>query len=249
MPGIIALKFSELSQAPVGPGIYAWYVTLPVGPADLIRDIMPGTGVDRGEQQLRDVLARHSQKHVPPPLNVTAQAAFQSVFAGTLKSTLNKTFADELEPSGDASGQTEEGYDAVGRQDLKFVLKQQRTRKALVDLLGAATPYLTAPIYIGTSGRLRTRLAQHADELERLWDALGKDPSLRDRMDQIVQSKKSTFAVRAIALGFSPDQLTVQILDAREVLEGDFSEDQLKMLATASEWLLNRWHRPIAGRL
>lgn len=237
-PDILKLGFNDLAQAPESPGIYAWYAELRVGPEDLVRQIDPETNEDEGERVFRQLLAQHSTRHSPPALDVTAKAAFGSNYTGELLSTLPDLFRDKIE----------EGTSKKGRA-IAAAMKSETQRKALVEVLEQASPIFASPIYIGTSDKLRQRLRQHRRDMELLADLVAKNPSNAEAVRERARKSDATFAQRAVALDFKPDHLVVYVLPMDRAVTGNFSSVSLNRLSQAAEWFLNRWHRPLAGKL
>ena len=237
-PNILKLGLNDLAQAPNTPGIYAWYAELRVGPMDLARRVDPSTLEDEGERSFRQLLAQHSTRYSPPTLEVTARAAFGSNYMGELSSTLPDLFRQKVE----------EGRDKKGRV-IASTMKGESSRKALAEVLEQASPIFASPIYIGTSEKLRQRLCKHRNEMEDLADLVAEDPSRGEDVRARARSSDATFAQRAVALDFKPDHLVVHVLPVDRVVTGNLSADSLNRLAQAAEWFLNRWHRPLAGKL
>lgn len=235
---ILKLGFNDISQAPATPGIYAWYGELRVGPEDLMRRPHPDTKEDEGEQLFRQLLSQHSTRHSPPALDVTARAAFGSNYTGQLESTLPDLFREKVENGGDKKGRV-----------IAAALKSEPQRRALLQVLEQASPIFAAPIYIGTSDDLRSRLQQHRSQVEALAELVANDPSQAETVRARARSTDATFAQRTIALDFKPDHLVVYVLPVDRVVTGHFSPSSLNHLAQAAEWFLNRWHRPLAGKL
>jgi hypothetical protein len=90
---------------------------------------------------------------------------------------------------------------------------------------------------------------EHTDQINAFASALAKEPEKRRILLEHIRSGKSSFASRVTTLGFAPEQLEVYTLDVKRVARGAFSDEDLENLAAVLEWFLNRWHRPIAGRI
>ena len=242
--GMLELTLDTISSAPSRPGIYAWYADLRIETADL--DGGADELLDDGTRdRLRRALKEHSVRYRPAALRTEVRAHFGEVFDGELASRLADAMARRIDPPRDTVDEPEDGR----LQSLDRTLAVARTRRALSQLLYAAAPRFSAPIYIGKSHDLRTRLVTHRDQVEVLSQGLSDDPDARSLLIERALTKKSTFAVRAIAQGFHRDQLRVWVLDVGAFLGGDFRDDQLDALAESLEWFLNRWHRPFVGRL
>jgi hypothetical protein len=141
---------------------------------------------------------------------------------------------------------TLEASDRAAAPKLQTALNTPAMRKALFESLELSAPIFAAPLYIGVAENLRDRLATHAHNL-----LVHSSRSARSSnyFRNVSDSKiLSTFAFRAARQGFSDDNLEVWVLDIAEVADEAKNGQQLRVVAEACEWLLNRWHRPQLGR-
>lgn len=236
LPYIHRFRSTDLDDAPETPGIYAWYSVLAIGPKDWELDIIGG--VDRGIERLGQVLARHSSRFSTPPLEVSAIGRFTASWKGRL-------FSDGVQQmQRSLSTTSQEPSTSSHPPFLSQVLAGPHLRKALVDILGLATPLLSSPLYIGVSDDLRRRLREHAGMLQRCAKVVARDPSARERLLE----EDTQFAFRAIGSGLTLENLEVWTLDLSSALAKQYSNQDLRTLAEAAEWLLNRWHRPLHGK-
>ncbi len=236
-----AFSCLDVDEAPDSPGLYAWYGTLKAGPQDW--EMKLSNGDDLGHRACRTLLQKHTTRHASPPLTLEGRGAFTTMWKGDLRDTTAETLAGIL----DQEASTPE-YAAGGEQypsQLHEVLSLPRTREILLKVLQVATPILAAPVYIGVATSLRTRLRQHTETLYKLSKHVDKNPDARRELQKL---QKSTFASRAISIGFSPDSLTAWTLNLASVYPKKEDQDALRMVAESAEWLLNRWYRPMLGR-
>jgi hypothetical protein len=84
-PALQHLSFLDLAAAPDSPGLYAWYGTLSLSPADY-RDAVVG-GVNQGPRRLRQSLARHTARFDPRPRRLSARSEFGGRWRGELHDT------------------------------------------------------------------------------------------------------------------------------------------------------------------
>lgn len=233
----------SISQAPDRVGLYAWYSRVAAGPADYEVDLQDGR--DAGIKRFRTLLQRHTERHIAPPLVADARGAFSTHFGGVLEDLTVRTLQSAL--SGHVSDEVDE-YERRRASALNDSIEQPLLRRALVETLHVSTPMLAAPLYIGISANLRSRLGTHANDFQRLSDLVRRDPNARAQL----QAKPKSFAVRAVGGGFTAEHLEVWVLDLQTLLLKDegrsASPDQLRNVAEAGEWLLNRWYRPYLGR-
>lgn len=246
--GIERFDFDSVNQAPPTAGIYAWYAKIDAGIADYRRSLSTDGTTDLGETNLRQFLLRHSHKFDPMPYEASAKASFELTWRGTLEPHL-ATSIERILGGGDFEDLAETEREQA--QDIQVPFRREKTRHLLVEVLKHATPFLTSPIYIGTSDNLRRRLTDHTRGILKLRDIISAAPEKRDEILASVRAgKKTNFAGRATALELSPTELEVYTLDPRHMCGAyDINNEELKSLAACVEWLLNRWHRPLAGRI
>lgn len=217
-PKIRKHAFSEIDQTPTGPGLYAWYAITTIGRRDWEPDVND-KGADKGRENLRRLLAKHTCRFAGAELHITAKSSFEKKWHG-------KLISDE----------------SIGGDLTKWVppdvLSDPKLRGAFSNALSATTPQLAAPLYIGKAICLNTRLRYHRDKISRLQ---------RRRSDEQIPNPKE-FAERAVNLGFNDSTLEVYTWDLSEFSNEGFSNAQLESVALAIETLLNRWHRPLLGR-
>jgi len=236
-----AFSCLDIDDAPESPGLYAWYGILKVGPQDW--EMKLANGDDLGHKACRSLLQKHTTRHASPPLSLEGRGTFASMWRGDLRDmtaeTLGALLAEDISADGNATGG--ESYPS----QLNEVLGSSRTREILLKVLQVATPILAAPVYIGVAKSLRSRLKQHTDLLFKLSKYVSKNPEARR---ELVNAPKSTFASRAISMGFTVDTLTVWTLNLASVYPEKEDQDVLRAVAETAEWLLNRWYRPMLGK-
>jgi hypothetical protein len=211
----------EVESADDSPGIYAWYPVPQIGKPDYEQ-----------KDAFRSLLDSFSTRFIAPSLSVRASTTFLLRWEGSIQETTSARFRDLLQ-----------GPDDKVSKSMQKIVDKERNREVLARLLTLTIPILASPLYIGMSENLRTRLAQHRDELYDRLSQAREDPEYlqRSRLDQ-------TFASRAIASGFSGDTLVVWTINLEKALGLSSAEDDAKEVAAGTEWLLNRWFRPIFGR-
>lgn len=238
-------RFTPLTidEAPESAGLYAWYGTLDFGPKDWELDLVEG--VDHGLGACRTLLQGHTTRFVGPPLRMAATGTFATEWRGDLRDVTSERLSEEL-----GADSRSDRTDAPSDERVKFaklhdILESPAQRSLLLGTLQAAVPVLSAPLYIGVAESLRVRLRQHVDQLFKLSDAVKRNPKARTKL---INREKSTFASRAISLGFTQDTIEVWALGLESLNPKHASPEQLRTIAEAAEWLLNRWHRPLLGK-
>jgi hypothetical protein len=235
-----AFSCLNVDEAPESPGLYAWYGLLNAGPQDW--ELNLAAGEDLGAQACRTLLQQHSSRFASPPLRLEARGTFSSIWRGDLRDAsaerLRTILAGEV-----AAVEKDPTSDENQQRLLDSVLASSKLREILLGILKAATPILSAPMYIGVAMSLRARLRQHVDMLFKLASTAPASPRERERL-----LADSRFASRAIGMGFSADTLSVWTLNLASLYPDHSDQEALRVVAETAEWLLNRWHRPLLGR-
>jgi len=240
LAGLRRLSCQDIDQAPESVGLYAWYAVLNVGPKDW--QIELDGDKDLGIDRMCRLLLRQTHRVSPPPLEVDATATF-SRWKGCLDDASERALINALQLT--PIGQADQDYDKKRSGALQDTVESPAGRHALVRVLERSSPFLSAPLYVGVAEDLRARLAKHAQDLYKFSDVVSRDPDARDRL---LAATKTNFALRAVAKGFSVDDLEVWALDLRVLLGPDISTPDLRRFAEAAEWLINRWSRPSLGK-
>ena len=235
-------SLETVSQAPKAAGLYAWYAGLNAGLKDWELEVVDG--IDVGTDRLRNLLKRHTDRYCFRELETTALGAFSQTWSGHLQDQTANTLRSVLAEPTDFQEQA--NYDQQRAPKLLSTLESRDKRQLMVKALEIALPVLSAPIYVGVAECLHKRLSQHVREINQLTSSVIKDPASRQRFRK---EKKTNFALRAIAAGFSPENLQVWTFNLDLLIEELGSKTQdARTVAEAVEWVLNRWHRPYLGR-
>ena len=235
-------SLETVSQAPKASGLYAWYAGLNAGLKDWELEIVDG--IDVGTDRLRSLLKRHTDRYCFRELEATALGTFSQTWTGQLQDQTASSLRSALAAS--TNVQAQDGYDQKRAPKLQSTLESREKRRLMVKALEMALPILSAPIYVGVADCLHTRLSQHVREIHQLTNTVLNDPASRERFRN---EKKTNFALRAIAAGFSPENLQVWTFNLDLLIEDLEGKTQdARTVAEAVEWVLNRWHRPYLGR-
>lgn len=223
-----------LCNVPSVPGIYAWYGKLMLGHGDIKRDISED-GEDRGVERVIEALLRHTVLFKEPDLSISVNHRFDCGWQGVLKTKIETTIREGLSDRSTFSL----------RADVKKALVQEKNRAMLAQILKRSYPVFSSPLYIGMSKNLNHRLNQHFRLVQKLWEF---DSSERlDRIEEIIAARDTNdneFAARAVKAGFAPEMLEAWVMPIDEI-----APTQAIDLIKIAEFVLNRWHRPLLGRL
>jgi hypothetical protein len=239
------LTIDEIRQAPASPGLYAWYGTIVAGPPDWEQDLQGDK--DQGEVNSRQLLRSHTSRYHGPKLEVQATGGFSTVWSGSIEDSSNQKLQEVLDSEQRWEDDPDDPDFYHPAPKLQQTLADPASRKLLFQALGVCTPVFASPLYIGIAKNLNARLGQHSRMMFKLWDVYSRDPA---KFELVLQNQKfkGQFAVRAVQRGFSPETVEVWTFPLETINEDHLSREQLRVIAEALEWLLNRWHRPPLGR-
>lgn len=226
----------DVDSAPSVAGIYAWYGLVAPSPPDWEAKVEGGK--DTGAQTFRDFLSRQTARFGLPPLRITGEGNFAVKWGGALHDQTAVALQRTL------TGEGSHEAAAPAAEALDDTIDTPNLRAVLAGALAMATPVFASPLYIGVAENLHERLQTHKNNLYRVAASLRNRPDLREKL----QETDKNFAVRAVTLGFTPDNLIVWTLRLDSFSETTLDQDALRTVAEAAEWLLNRWHRPVLGR-
>lgn len=220
----------ELEEIPTSPGLYAWYAVPVAGPLDWQPE-HDDDGNDLGSQNFGSFLAKHTHRLRSPTLAVQAKGHLWAAWSGSLTEAGTQTLAEHLDQLG--------GPEAQGPgAKLKWALHNSDARQVLASVLVAASPRLSSPIYIGVAKNLRERLGTHIDNFNAAAELLGTDAALPSEL-------RNKFGGRVAEAGLALDDLRIAALPVPEF--AGLSDIDLRNIAEAAEFVLNRWHHPLFG--
>lgn len=237
-----SFSFNELHEAPDSPGIYAWYSTMDIGPADWRKDTTE-TGEDLGIKRLKDSIFEHTLKFQPPNFRLEAKSTFNDRWHGELFSNFQEQAQNWI------FGADEKKADLKIGRSLEKALSREITRSNLVKIFEETVPIFSSPIYIGVATKsLKNRLETHRNKIIRINEHLKSNPNDIERLKKQIRETETNLAARIATQGFTTDQLNVFTLDLKYATQGQLGEKELESLAEVTEWFLNRWYRPTCGR-
>jgi hypothetical protein len=236
-------QFNNLDDAPDKPGIYAWYAKADLGIADWQREIDAVTKEDFGTENFKRALQEHSLKFDPPRLSISATSVFSISMQGELVSNFPKTIDSVIQGNFDDTKDKDHDQKKINR-----AIATEGSRQNITDILNIAQPQISAPIYIGKSLNLKTRLKTHCSEIKKLITSLAEDSDYEKKIQEYLKEDGSKFSVRAVANDFKPENLYVITLSI-DTIVNDKNKTDIDSIITTSEWLLNRWNRPILGKI
>ena len=216
-------SFREVSNADPKPGLYAWYLMIKVGKAN-IKSPEP-------ENFLRRLERIAEQLHYP-----TLPVQIQGHLSPKMKGDLRHIWYGH------------EKYPFSG--GFREILSRSEEREILGEILESAVPLLTSPLYIGVSKNLQIRLEQHKRLLQeyqrhrQLQQEYQEDTIQFPLIDNEESLKNDrNFAQRIVTREIDLNHLAVSIVPHLQPSLGKI----YKAIGVA-ETLLNRMFYPILGR-
>lgn len=176
-----------------------------------------------------------------PDLRLSARTTFGASWAGGLQETTSASIDQRLgiaEPPREDSSKDPDEDDRELATAFDRVCEDGPLREMLIDVLNACVPFLSGPLYVGLASNLQQRLRQHADAI----DGMRRRHRSAEERAALLQAD-SSFAARAVGAGFSGDTLEVWCVPVPDAMPT--SDDSM---LRATEFFLNRWHRPPFGR-
>ena len=221
---------TQVDDVPVAPGLYAWYAVPVACPPDWQAEF-DAQGQDRGGQNFGSFLAQHTRRLRTPTMRIEAKGHLWSSWTGSLAEAGTLSLAALLER---LAGEEEPRL----AKNLFWALRNSTARELLATLLIDASPRLSAPVYIGVAKNLRERLSQHLE-------ALVKAHVLLDGGTKLTDELSGKFGGRAAEAGLGVDDLRIATLLVPEF--AGLEDNELRRVAEAAEFILNRWHHPLFG--
>jgi len=187
---VINLGWPQLQDAPETAGVYAWYVRLFLGEADLAEFETAINAAKTAGEQPEPIVVRMLQRHFFHPFR---ESPYEVRLTGPLKPRYSGSLEHEPKES--------EGL-------VRRLVDDPRRLRRTASLLGQAAPYFTAPLYIGMAANLRSRLMQHKNLIRQLIE----NPSASNSDDGM-----AGFARQVVARGFIPNQMFVAYMTLSDI--------------------------------
>jgi hypothetical protein len=215
-------RWTEISNIPQKPGVYAWYYLPEITDFDLKKTIAQVT-VCRDDQDmeaayeivkcfLQDFLFRYFQEE-----------PYQAILRGSLKPRYEGLVEHKPE---------------LSENLLRRVVEEPERLITIKQVLEKSAPDFASPIYIGMSDNLGRRLKLHKSLIEKYSDQSFNQSSLEQAPNKETEDRDKSFAMRICSRHILPTRLFVTI----DVLEN------VGKRYVDIENILNRIHHPLLGR-
>ncbi len=175
--------WADLTSAPEGPGVYAWYYKPSITDYDLEKTIQAVRATaDRAEAErmIRSMLDERLFRYF-------REEPYSAVLSGQLK----PSYVGSLE------------HDTAASASLVSRLASEPDRlRTIRDVLALSAPMFASPLYIGMATVLRVRLAKHKELIERFRSTVPRD-------GQVDRNSDAGFAWQVAKRKIPPERLVV----------------------------------------
>jgi hypothetical protein len=202
-------------------------------------------------KNILDIFDAYLKNHKKPKLSVSIKANYfqnwkediseSAAFkcSEMLKKRDYLNINDEYEPN--QSDELEDGLD----EQVSF-LNDRALAETLLNVFDGISNDFNAPIYIGSSGDLKVRLAQHKSKFDGLFDDLQENKN--DTLQSLAVGKNIGFAGRAMLNQMQPSQIVASVISFNPNDTCSVKVGQVKHMAQFLEYILNKCHTPILGK-
>lgn len=163
MPGEIEkILWSRISQAPTGPGIYAWYYNPEITDHDL-EEIISEVEASDNARRTSDLVRSFLTKRL---FDLFREDPYTAKISGPLKPKYLGNLDHEV---------------SVSQTLIDRISENPSKLRGIRDILSQSAPFFANPLYIGMAKSLRTRLKQHKKLIEHYRDKPVATSSGEDR--------------------------------------------------------------------
>lgn len=190
MHDVPTYTWPNLQDAPETAGVYAWYVRLFLGDADLTAFEKEVTDASASGRSATTVVETMLERHFFHPFQ-------ENPYAVKLSGALKPRYSGAL------------AHEPTKSEDLVLRLSENPERlRPIARVLGGAAPFFTAPLYIGMASNLRQRLLKHKKLITQFSDSPGSVLS---------EEGMSGFARQVVARGFNRTHLFVACIPIDDI--------------------------------
>lgn len=218
-------RWTEISDVPKKPGVYAWYYSPEITDYDLQKVIQSLSKMnnDNRDEASAELVTEFLYKNI---FRIFQEEPYEATVKGSLKPEYKGCL--EHKPH-------------ISESLVSRIIEKPERLQTIKDVLESSTPNFSSPIYIGMSDKLGNRLKQHKRLIEKYYEG-----ALRIENNNIKNSKKDvsssqkdqSFAAEVYKRKMIPSRLFVitNILD-------DLGNRYIDI-----ENILNRIHYPLLGK-
>ena len=214
--------WTETSNIPHKPGVYAWYYSPEITEFDLEQIIRKINNFREIGDTDAAFMAVHNFLH-----DYLFRYFQEEPYQATLKGALKPKYEGYVEHTPELS------------EDLvKRVIEQPERLMTMKQVLEKSAPNFASPIYIGMSENLRDRIKRHKKLIEKYCSQFPNSNIQLKSTDKESENRDRSFAMRICSRNIPPTRLFVAI----NILE-DIGKRYVDI-----ENILNRIHYPLLGR-
>lgn len=232
-------RMDQVDQAPESPGLYAWYVKFHADRPDW--ELSPTSDGDASIDGFTRLLIKYAGYFEPLPVTLRGRGSYGAKWSGSLELDFPLR-PPEAEIEGEATNDS--GIDPHVQERLKGAVESEPRRRVMSQILSAAVPVFSSPVYIGVAGNLRQRLSQHYEDFTDARDYLRTHPSAVESM----KYQGRNFGYRAAGRLIALEHLEVWVLELGEEFQEYCSVENIREAAESAEWLMHRMFGPTLGR-
>jgi hypothetical protein len=175
--------WADLTTAPEGPGVYAWYYRPGITDFDLektIQSVRDTSDLAEAERMIRSMLDERLFRYF-------REEPYSAYLAGPLKPSYVGTLEHETGASASLVS--------------RLATEPERLR-TIRDVLEVSAPMFASPLYIGMATILRARLAKHKELIEKFRSTVPRD-------GQVTRNSDAGFAWQVAKRKIPPERLIV----------------------------------------
>jgi len=207
-------SFEELFKVPSAPGIYAWYLMPSLSVADL--------NGSKDYSSFTEAIYSYMKAHHHPELNVGIKSNFMADWSEKIEEKSHLDWKDKIR-------------DIPNKNS---IFEEEKNKPVFLELFKSSIPYLSSPLYIGTSDDLNKRISEHRSELNTFHKIRTNNFKA---ISELEERDVNNFARRVIKRKIHPRNL---ILWTASINSSSSYNDKI---AESIEWILNRCHSPKLG--
>jgi len=234
-------EFDKLDMVASVPGVYAWYSKILI-PAFDVKEELNDTKIDSGALNLFNYVRSEIDSLSPSDLSVGVGSSFGQRWNGFVNEGSRQKWLENLDQNllekdllDDASRLDQEGPNI-------WVTNEHQARQMIAYCFKNSVSSLAAPIYIGVSDNLSTRLLEHQRKID---DLDGQNPD-SVQLEKLRQGGE--FAERVIGAGLKPNKLMVKTFEVKVINKALENQEIAHGVCRFIEWSLNRLYHPKLGR-
>jgi hypothetical protein len=214
-------RWTEISNTPQKPGVYAWYYSPELTDFDLQTTI---DKVQRLNNEDNEAAASEAVKEFLH--NFVFQYFMEEPYHAVLRGSLKPKYEGRIEHKPELSEEL-----------IKRIVEDPNRIFTIKQVLEKSAPNFASPLYIGMSENLNSRIKKHKRLIEKYYSQTNGQSTQQQILSDI-EDRDRSFAMRVFSRKIPPTRLVIAV----NVLE-DTAKGYVDI-----ENILNRIHYPLLGR-